>query len=544
MAIFHGTNADETITPTFVSPTVTRNPAGSFPGDTDDHLDGGGGNDTLDGGAGNDWVDGGYGDDTLYGGAGNDHLWGNAVGAADNDTLYGGDGNDTLNAGLGTDIMEGGAGDDLYQYIGNGGDIVIENPDAGHDHVYALIAYTLPANVEDLSIFGNAHEGTGNDLDNFIEAAGGTNVLSGLAGNDTLKGGDGHDTLLGGDGDDTLDGRAGSDTLDGGAGDDLLVDTALVDKGAASMDTLLGGDGNDTLDGGLGADTMDGGNGDDLYFVDNVGDVVQDTGDGIDSVRSSVSFTLSANIENLTLATGRRDATGTGNGRNNVITSAQGNDVLYGLGGNDTLDGGAGADTMDGGLGDDLYVVNAAGDIVVEAAGGGVDTVQSSVSYTLSANVEKLTLTGHGAINGTGNDGANTIRGNSGNNVLSGGLARDTLAGGGGSDTLTGGDGNDTFQFDVPLVAGSVTTITDFDHGGDKIALSASVFTQAGPLGALAAAAFYVGTAAHDGDDRIIYNNANGNVMYDPDGMGGQAATVFAKLAPGLAVSAGDFKIT
>ena len=67
------------------------------------------------------------------------------------------------------------------------------------------------------------------------------------------------------------------------------------------------------------------------------------------------------------------------------------------------LDGGAGADTMSGGAGNDTYVVDDAGDVVTEAAGEGTDTVRARVSYTLGANVENLTLTGTGAINGTGN---------------------------------------------------------------------------------------------------------------------------------------------
>ena len=60
------------------------------------------------------------------------------------------------------------------------------------------------------------------------------------------------------------------------------------------------------------------------------------------------------------------------------------------------LDGGAGADTLVGGTGNDTYVVDNAGDVVTEGAGAGTDTVQSSVTFTLGANVENLTLTGAG----------------------------------------------------------------------------------------------------------------------------------------------------
>ena len=112
-------------------------------------------------------------------------------------------------------------------------------------------------------------------------------------------------------------------------------------------------------------------------------------------MQSSVSYTLSANVENLTL-TGTAAINGTGNELNNVLT------------------GNSAADTLTGGLGDDTYVVGNAGDVVIENLNEGTDTVQSSVTYTLSANVENLTLTGTAAINGTGNELNNVITGNNG----------------------------------------------------------------------------------------------------------------------------------
>jgi Ca2+-binding RTX toxin-like protein len=258
-------------------------------------------------------------------------------------------------------------------------------------------------------------------------------------------------------------------------------------------------------------------------------------------VQSAVTFTLGANVENLTL-TGVGNINGTGNALVNTINGNVGANVL---------NGGAGADTMAGSNGNDTYIVDNVGDIVTEAASAGTDLVQSSMGFTLGANVENLTLTGALAVNGTGNTLANTILGNGNVNVLSGGAGNDImnagagnddLFGGTGSDDLTGGTGTDRYRFDTALSAATnVDDILDFSVIDDTIFLDRDVFTGIAVNGTLAATAFRAGTAAGDADDRIVYDAATGNIFYDADGTGGIAQILFATVTAATALTNADF---
>lgn len=463
-----------------------------------------------------------------------------ATGNTLSNVLTGNGANNVLNGLSGADTMIGGAGNDTY-VVDNTGDVVTEQTSAGVDSVLASVTHTLAANVENLTLTGTVFiNGTGNALDNVLTGNTGTNVLTGGAGNDTYviqnsadttveTAGGGTDTvqssvthtlgvevenltligsaainatgnslnnvLIGNAAANTLSGGAGADAMTGAAGDDTYVvdnagDTVTellsegVDLVQSSVTWVLGdnvenltltgssainGTGNalsNVLTGNTGTNILTGGAGDDSYVVQNSTDgVVELAGGGIDMVQSSATFTLSAEVENLTL-TGSSAINGTGNGLGNVLIGNSGANTLTSGAGNDVLDGGSGTDTMVGGTGDDLYIVNATAEILTELAGEGTDSVQSSATYTLAANVENLTLTGTAAINATGNALANVLIGNSANNTLNGGAGSDIMSGGLGNDsyvvddiadvvTEQAGEGTDTIQSSLSWALGS-----------------------------------------------------------------------------------------
>jgi Ca2+-binding RTX toxin-like protein len=468
-------------------------------------LDGRGGNDTLIGGGGNDTLIGGDGNDTYIIAStgstivedqsqgfdtvrssvtftlgetlevlqltGTDHI--NGTGNSSGNQIDGNSGNNIIDGGGGSDTLQGGLGNDTY-IVDSLWDSVVEQAEAGIDEIQSALTWTLGNHLENLTLTGSAAiNGTGNALDN---------VLTGNSGNNTLDGGAGKDTLSGGAGDDTYIVDDLGDILVEGAGGGVdsvqtlvtmilqsnfenltLIGTAAINGTGNSADNIvIGNSADNVIDGSTGADQLLGNDGNDVYVVDNIGDTVLETSSsgGWDEVRSSISFTLGANLERLIL-TGTAAVNGTGNSGANYI------------GGNaaaNQLDGGGNADILAGGDGDDIYFIDNIGDVIFENEAEGVDEARASVSYTLWGHIERLTLTGSAAINATGNELNNVLTGNGGANSLNAGAGDDTLNGGSGADVMVGGTGNDSYVVDNA----SDTTIELADEGIDTVTSSVS----------------------------------------------------------------------
>jgi Ca2+-binding RTX toxin-like protein len=504
-----------------------------FGGSGDDTLSAGGGNSYLDGGDGTNTLIADGGTNTLIGGAGNDTLSsggggsyldggdGNDTLIADggNNTLIGGAGDDFLSAAGGGNTMDGGEGNDIYAFdIGFGENHIVDADFgntaqfnfsfAGSGIIVGLGSLKLSfASGDVLHIDGFDPEDPLNtcaittfqfndrtlSLQDILDI-GGPEVnytigpdINGTPNDDVIQGTDRGEHIYGLEGNDTINAGAGNDTVDGGAG-------------------------NDIIDGGMGADVMAGGVGDDTYYVDDAGDrIIEDVGQvysytdaqgqpatyviqDYETVNASISYALGNNLENLNLI-GTDNIDGAGNAQDNYITGNDGNNILSGGAGDDWLKGGAGddtllggagddvlvgeagADAMAGGEGDDVYLVDDVGDVATENLNEGTDMVQSTVSYTLGANIENLNLAGTDNINGTGNELDNWIGGNTGDNILDGGAGNDTLNGYAGVDTMVGGTGDDIYYVDdaADVIVENVNEGTDSVYSTSSYTLSDNV---------------------------------------------------------------------
>ncbi|WP_315859265.1 MULTISPECIES: FG-GAP-like repeat-containing protein [unclassified Cyanobium] len=501
-------------------------------------LEGRGGNDTLVGGVAHDWVRGQTnGDFTLT----DSQLSGRGVDTLiriDAAILLGGAGANTLDVSAFTGnqtILEGGGGDDtlIGRIVG------LDRVRARGDADFTLTDSQLTGqgtdslqHIDQAELIGGA---SANSLD--VSAfTGALTILEGGGGSDTLIGrtsgldrvrarGDVDFTLtdsqLTGQGTDSLQhieqaaliGGASANTLDASA---FTLGSVFL-YGESGDDTLRGGHGNDQLEGGAGDDLLSGGAGRDRI----VG-------------RGDTDFTL-----------GATQLSGLGTDSFDGIEEAH---LIGGTGAN-TLEGSGFTGALviyEGRGGDDVLIGRATGNDRVRAAGDADFTLTDSQLTGLGTDslldIDQAQLIGYSGANRF--DASAFTRGPV---VINAGAGNDTLIGGAGNDTLTGGAGADRFRFQAaPNTTTNRDVITDFTIAqGDTIELENAIFTALPSTGPLAASAFQIGTAATDGNQRILYNNATGLLSYDSDGNGAVAAVAFARLTPGLALmSSSQFTVT
>lgn len=443
--------------------------------------------------------------------------------------------NDTLISNSGVDTLYGGAGNDTF-VINNSQDMVQDSVTSAQNTALSSVSFNLPVNVNVLVLTGTGSlVGTGN---------GGADSLVGNAGQDTLVAGSGVDTLVAGSGVDTLQGGSGKDifvvnntadvvTVSGAHGVDTILSSvdftlptgvsALVLAGTSDLtatavsgnntlvgnsgnDVLTAGSGRDTLVAGSGAATLVGGTSTDTFVINSTADVLENLSSTLNTVLSSISYTMAANVSTLEL-TGGANLVGVGNGSS---------DAMYANNGIDTLIAGTGIALMEGGLGADLFVINNTADQVNDlnyGVKGQQDTIESSVSYTLPSVVNILLLTGSANVVAAGNIHADSIVGNAGNDVIYAGTGNDTLVAGSGLATLIGSSGNDTFVIDN---TGDV--IQDSVNGGHNAVYSSVSFSLPNNINALVLTGSAGLTAIANGGSASIVGNAGADTLVGGSG--------------------------
>ena len=537
-------------------------------GSAADVINAGAGNDTISGFVGNDYVNGGAGVDTLlltstsaFLNAAMDYQLvdvevitaesatsgviidlsrqpeGFAItGSNYSDTLIGGQGADKFYASTGVDVIDGGSGDDILFLTRDTGAMTnaqlanietVSAADAQHG-----VSINLNAQNERLTIIGSAYA-------------------------DNLTGGIGYDLINAGVGDDSINGFAGLDTIDGGAGFDILIlaasssslNTATDNQlnnveaisaamaitgvninlayqtegfqitGSKSSDTLKGGSGDDTFFSTLGIDYIDGGKGFDTLKLNNSNANINGASDAqlanVEAVSAadaitSVSIILNNQTEGF------------------FITGGKFGDILTGTSQSDTFVGFLGSDTLNGGGSLDVITLTA------------TSTDLNTATNLQIINIEKVSAAS--ASDGVKIDLSLQLEAFQ----ILGSAFDDTLIGGAGADKMTGGDGADHFIFNQISSTRTFDTILDFTPSVDKLDFAKTSFKGMDPLGVLPEALLWVSstdTAAHDADDRIIYNTTTGALFYDSDGLNGSAAIQIATLGTKPFISFSDFNI-
>jgi hypothetical protein len=319
------------------------------------------------------------------------------VGDGSAETVHGGSLGDTLDGGAGADVLYGNGGNDVFANVtlddldddildGGSGTDTLDLDDYVAQFLGPPVLLGANGTLTSVEVI-NLHGPTAGAGINNVELA---IPLANSSSDDTL----------------TVNGALAQDFIYGDRINN--ADISLYLNGGGGHDVLYGGAGGDTLDGGDDADTLEGNGGEDWL----------EGGGASDTLR--------------------------GGAANDTLNGGDGDDTLEGSSGDDELDGGDDADSMSGGTGNDIYIVDDADDVVTEYAGGGTDTVDASISYTLSAEVENLALIGVGGLNGTGNDRDNVIWGSNYDNLLNGGGGVDAIKGAGGADIIDGGTGADS----------------------------------------------------------------------------------------------------
>jgi len=530
-------------------------------------FDGGLGNDTMNGAEGDDYFVQEAGADTYNGGPGNDTMSyssaltdvqitqdgiandgtlvsGSSIeqdnigsdiesltGGPGNDIISGGDANNNIDGGAGNDTISGGAGIDLVTYqfkegcltASFGGTAVLTNLVGTVSSTCGATVLETDTLANDLeNIFGTKYHDVinTNDLNNYVDAGPGSDVVTTYGGDDTVKGDDnswvalctgkawvcaGSDTFYGGSGDDIMIGGDGADTYDGGLGVDTasfadnstavtatLNDSTLTSNysicsdsdlilpnvenliGSSGNDILSGNDRNNIIDGGFGTDTIYGLSGiDTVSYASRTAAVTATLNGSNVSGQAGEKDTLSTDIENLVGGSGNDVLSG--NASANTIIGGGGNDTLYGLGGYDNLDTWTtptvpGSDAtlkwfaaqapnniLVGGLGADHYI-----------GGDGVDTI-TYAERTAGVTIDARGTVGVSGEAGegdtidsdievlTGGSGNDTIYANAADNLIFGGAGNDTMQGFLGADTFDGGDGIDTVTYAERLTGVSVS---------------------------------------------------------------------------------------